>query len=295
MNDQAKELRSRIEALQKPDTPHTISNIQVMTITSGKGGVGKSNFTTNIALALQRQGKKPLVLDADFGLANIEVIFGENPKYNLSHLIHGECNMEELITHSKYGVPFISGGSGVKDMMFLEEKQIDHIANSLVEIDHFAEILLIDTGAGINDIVLKFCMIAKEVYVVVTPEPASITDAYALMKTLIKDFQINPTFKLVINKAESKKEAHQVFSKLAYVAKQFLGYELEYVGYVPYDDKLFQAVKKQLPILHYDEKAKSSKAYLEIANTILPKQENYTDQDSKRNWIHTFKSVFKNK
>lgn len=292
MSDQAAQLRQIVSQMNGEEKK--ANKIKVITITSGKGGVGKSNFTTNLALCLKKLGKEPLILDADFGLANIEIIFGERPQYNLSHLVNKQCNIEEIITRSKYGVPFISGGSGVKDMLFLTDKQLDDIASSFVKLEDMADILLIDTGAGINEIVLKFSMIADEVYVVVTPEPASITDAYALIKTLVKDFNILPQFKIVINKAASKQEAHEVFSKLAYVANQFLTIQLQYTGYIPYDDKIFQAVKRQEPVVVYDPRAHASMAYYEISKSIFP-SESSENELSKKNWIQTFKSVFKRK
>lgn len=292
MSDQAAQLRQIVSQI---NTDEKMNNkMKVITITSGKGGVGKSNFTTNLSLCLKKLGKKPLILDADFGLANVEIILGERPKYNLSHLLNKKCSIEEIITESKYGIPFISGGSGIKDMLFLSDEQLEDIAVTLAKLEKMADILLIDTGAGINDIVLKFSMIADEVFVIVTPEPASITDAYALIKTIVKDFNSLPNFKLVINKAVSKQEAHEVFSKLSYVANQFLNIKLHYAGYVPYDDKIFQAVKKQKPVVVYDPKTYASIAYEEISKTMVPNEREKMTR-VKQNWVHTFKEVFRRK
>ncbi|MGL4345385.1 MAG: MinD/ParA family protein [Cellulosilyticaceae bacterium] len=287
MNDQAFALRDRMAIKTKEDLSKR--NMRVLTVTSGKGGVGKSNFTTNLALCMKQQGHTSLILDADFGLANIEIIFGERPQYNLAHYIKGHCSMEQLICHSQYGIPFISGGSGVKEMLFLNQGQVGHIAEGLKSIESVAETLIIDTGAGINEIVLKFSQLADEVLVVVTPEPASITDAYALIKTLEKELVHTPRFKIIINKADSIKEAQEVFSKLNYVTKQFLKIDLAYGGFIPYDEKLFQAVKLQKPVVVYDHRAQSSKAYEQISRSLLGQEQ---ANPMKGSWVEKFKSVF---
>lgn len=288
MNDQAQALRNMV--LQKSPKESSPSNMKIITVTSGKGGVGKSNFSTNLALSLKQYGKSPVILDADFGLANVEILFGHRPKYNLAHLIKKECTFEEVLTENHYGVPFISGGSGVKEMLFLDQEQINHIALELKKLEKRTDMLLIDTGAGINDIVLKFCQIADEVYVIVTPEPASMTDAYALIKTIIKDFGLKPSFNIVVSKAIDRKEALDVYNKMAYVASQFLNLSIRYAGYIPYDPKLFEAVKYQQPVMKYDAKCPSSEAYKAIGRSILqiPQEENM----QKINWLDKFKRVF---
>lgn len=288
MNDQAQALRNMV--LKKTHQEQPSSNMKIITVTSGKGGVGKSNFTTNLALSLKQNGKTPVILDADFGLANVEIILGHRPKYNLAHLIQKKCTFEELLTQNHYGVPFISGGSGVKEMLFLNQSQINDIAEELKKLEESTDLLLIDTGAGINDIVLKFCQIADEVYVIVTPEPASMTDAYALIKTIIKDFGLKPSFNIVINKAMDRKEAHEVYNKMAYVVGQFLNIPIRYAGYIPYDPKLFEAVKYQQPVISYDAKCPASEAYKAIGRAIL--QIPQTMDDQKLNWLDKFKRVF---
>lgn len=288
MNDQAQALRNMV--LQKSPKESLASKMKIITVTSGKGGVGKSNFSTNLALSLKQYGKSPIILDADFGLANVEILFGHRPKYNLAHLIKNECTFEEVLTQNHYGVPFISGGSGVKEMLFLDQEQINHIALELKKLEEHTDLLLVDTGAGINDIVLKFCQIADEVYVIVTPEPASMTDAYALIKTIIKDFGLKPSFNIIVSKARDRKEAHDVYNKMAYVASQFLDLPIRYVGYIPYDPKLFEAVKYQQPVMKYDENCPASEAYKAIGRSILqmPQEEN----KQKINWLDKFKRVF---
>jgi flagellar biosynthesis protein FlhG len=288
MKDQAEQLRSIVST--KPEK----SGLKIITITSGKGGVGKSNFVVNTAISLKNKGYSPLILDADFGLANIEIILGETPKYNLSHMIKDHWPIENIINTSHYGVPFISGGSGVKDMLFLSAEEIEFIGEELKKLQSMADILLIDTGAGINDVILKFGALADEMFVVVTPEPTSITDAYALIKTLVKDFGHNIVFKIVLNKTENKKEGEQVFDKLYAVANNFLGIKLQYAGCVPYDEKIFHAVKHQVPVIAYAPKGQGSNAYIEIAQT-MGHNSKPIEEHNHYLWITKFKKIFKNK
>lgn len=292
-NDQAQLLRQMVSGYSESEEIDLHKDMRIITVASGKGGVGKSNFSVNLALALKGLGKNPIILDADFGLANVEVILGEHPKYNLSHLIKGECEIKDLVTESKYGISFISGGSGIKDMSFLPSYQISEISQRLGQLSHLTDILIIDTGAGINDIVVKFCNLADEVYIVVTPEPTSITDSYALLKTLISNFNLHSKVKLMINKADSQKEAHDVYNKLSYVCNHFLNFQVEYAGFVPYDEELFRAIKEQIPIFKYNMRAKASMAYYQIAKAyLLEIGEDVTRQVEKENWISKFKRLF---
>ena len=299
MNDQAELLRRMVksnvddtEILVKNQEEKFSPNMNIITVASGKGGVGKSNFSVNLGLAMQDLGHKCLILDADFGLANVEIILGERPKYNLSHLIHQDCELADVVCTSKYGIPFISGGSGIKEMNFLSMEQIDSISDKLVALEKHTDNLIIDTGAGINDIVVKFCKLAGKIYIVVTPEPTSITDGYALIKTLISQFCIEVPIKIIINKSMNQSEAHEVFNKLYFVTKQFLGRNIEYGGFIPYDENLFKSSKEQIPILRYNHRSKSSQAYLDIAKTTVGLE--VMKLNSRENWINRFRKIFGN-
>ena len=289
MNDQAEALRQMV-GINEVNKFAQQEDMRIITVASGKGGVGKSNFSVNLGLAMQVLGQKPIVLDADFGLANVEIILGERPKFNLSHLIKGQCHIYDLVTTSKYGLPFISGGSGIKDMNFLPTYQIDKIRSQLAELSSLTNMLIIDTGAGINDIVVKFCKLAHEVYIIVTPEPTSITDGYALIKTLIGQFDLDTTIKVIVNKAMSQEEAHEVFHKLYYVTEHFLKRPIQYGGFVPYDEQLFKSVKEQVPVFEYNRQAKSSMAYYQIGRIILGDKSKQTIK--KENWVSRFKKIF---
>lgn len=292
MNDQAHLLREMMTHQEKYNEKE--HPMHIITVASGKGGVGKSNFSVNLALALKALGKNPIILDADFGLANIEIILGECPQYNLSHLINGECEISELITQSRQGISFISGGSGIKDMNFLPAQKISEIGYQLSSLSKYTDILIVDTGAGINDIVVKFCNLADQVYIVLTPEPTSITDGYALIKTLINGFGLSAKLKLVINKAESQVEAHEAYKKVSYVCKNFLHYPVEYAGFVPYDEMLFKSVKVQIPIFNYAPHAKSSTAYYQMAKLYLASIGDQTIPltKEKESWVHKFRRLF---
>lgn len=295
--DQAQLLRQMVNGRLEEKNDRRQRDMHIITVASGKGGVGKSNFSVNLALALKGLGKNPIILDADFGLANVEVILGEHPKYNMSHLINGDCQIKDVVSESKYGISFISGGSGIKDMSFLPSYKIADISHKLGQLSDVTDILIIDTGAGINDIVVKFCNLADQVYVIVTPEPTSITDSYALLKTLVGNFGLESRVKLMINKAESQKEAHEVYRKLRYVCQQFLNFPVEYAGFVPYDDQLFKAVKEQVPVFKYNLHAKASMAYYQIAKAYLMELGERVDNElntgmQKENWLNKFRRLF---
>ncbi len=292
MSDQAQLLRQMVNDKEEQLVP-VKKEMHIITVASGKGGVGKSNFSVNFALALKALGKNPIILDADFGLANVEIILGEQPQYNLSHLIKGECQIADLVTTSRHGISFISGGSGIRDMNFLPSYQITQISHELAKLSELTDVLIIDTGAGINDIVVKFCNLADQVYVVVTPEPTSITDGYALLKTLISNFGLKSKVKLAINKADSQNEAHDVFNKLSYVCKNFIQFDVEYAGFIPFDEQLFKAVKEQVPIFKYAPSSKASTAYYQMATLYLSSLGiNMEKIQRKENWVSKFKRLF---
>lgn len=276
--DQAYDLRQMMQGSRMVQTNEHA--MQIITVASGKGGVGKTNFSVNFALAMQHLGKNPIVLDSDFGLANVEVLLGEQPAYNLLNFLKGQCQLTDIVTKSRYGMSFISGGLGLREMNLLPGYRIEEIGRSLASLSQLTDMLIIDTGAGINDAVIKFCSLADDVYIVVTPDPASITDSYALIKTLIQNYQLSAPIKLMINKASSTKEAKEVFKKLESVCEHFLKCELKYAGYVPYDMQLMKAVKEQVPVYKYNMHAKASLAYNQVAKDHL----NGREGSFKSNW-----------
>lgn len=266
--DQAEKLRNVIKVKDQNYKP----NARVITVTSGKGGVGKSNVAVNLAVQMQKQGKKVLIFDADFGLANVEVMFGAIPKYNMSDLIYHEKGIRDIITEGPMGIGFISGGTGVAGMNNLSKDQVLYLVRCLRELDELADVILIDTGAGISDQVLEFVLASPEVLIVTTPEPSSLTDSYSLLKTLYK----NPNFNrknteihVVANRVTTAEEGQQVYEKLRSVVVQFLQGELQYIGMIPQDAALEKAVRQQQTVSMQNPNARSAKAFELLASNLL--------------------------
>lgn len=268
MNDQAAQLREIIKRQPQNDNNADLS-AKIITVTSGKGGVGKSNTVVNIALSLKELGKKVVILDADLGLANIEVLLGVIPRYNLSHILNGQKTIHDVIEENSDGVKFISGGSGINELMFLSKEQIMQFANNISELEKTADFILIDTSAGITDAVLSFCRLAHEIIFITTPEPTSITDAYALIKTFKSNSGVaSPQIKILVNKTETNSEAKQVFTKLSSVCKHFLQMDIDYLGHILFDYNVMKAAKLQEPICKCFPRSHASLSYKAIAKTL---------------------------
>ncbi len=254
MMDQAEKLRQAIDNLKLKQsinrTPITLPQIKrtarVITVTSGKGGVGKTNVTINLAIALSEQGYRVVILDADFGLANIDVLFGIVPKYTLLNVIKNEKSILEIISDGPMNTKFISGGSGVEELIKLDRQQILKFIESMALLDKLADIIIVDTGAGLSENIISFIMAADEVLLITTPEPTSITDAYALMKT-VSNRDKSKKIRLVVNRVDSVNEADDVLNKLELVAEKFLGVIVEPTGYIMQDEAVAKAVKRQKP------------------------------------------------
>lgn len=261
--DQAAKLRAMIKQHNQVNSSNT-GNARVITVTSGKGGVGKSSLSINLALQFRKQGKRVIILDADFGLANIEVMFGVIPKYTLADLMFKGKELKEIISEGPNGVQFISGGSGIAKLDNLDKEQIKRILYKLNELEEFADIIIVDTGAGISPSVLEFVVASPEVLLVTTPEPTSITDSYALLKALAmhQAYDKNNTkVMLVTNKVENVAESHSIHEKLCSVVDRFLDVKLEYLGAVPQDPFITKAIMKQQPVSLAYPNANASKAY----------------------------------
>ncbi|ROR30785.1 flagellar biosynthesis protein FlhG [Mobilisporobacter senegalensis] len=264
--DQAENLRNIIKKSNQ-----RLSNARVITVTSGKGGVGKSSVSVNLALQLKRLGKRVVIIDADFGLANVEVMFGIRPIYNLADLIYHGKNIKEIITKGPEDIGFISGGSGIQELSNLNREQIVSLTKNLGELDEIADVIIIDTGAGISESVLEFVIASSEVLLVVTPEPTSITDAYALLKTLNKNAEFcneNTVIKIVTNRVASANDGKELFHKLSVVVQKFLNIQLEYLGAIPQDNNVSKAVMQQKPFSLIYPTSTSSKAIFDLANNL---------------------------
>ncbi|WP_026494491.1 MinD/ParA family protein [Butyrivibrio sp. WCD3002] len=268
--DQAEQLRKIIKAENAPQRPLA----RIITVTSGKGGVGKSNVAINLAIQFRRMGQRVIILDADFGLANIEIMFGTVPKHNLSDLIYQGKNIKDIITWGPEGVGFISGGSGISGMYDLSRDYLVYIIVNLAELDAIADTIIIDTGAGISNAVMEFLVASGEIILVTTPEPTSITDSYSLLKALNQQPRFskeNTMIKVVSNRVASAEEGQQLFNKLNAVVARYLKLPLSYLGEIPQDQSLARGVMQQTPVSIQYPNAKSAKAFEQIAARLTDK------------------------
>lgn len=240
---------------------------QVITVTSGKGGVGKTNVVTNLAIALSRAGKRVLVLDADLGLGNIDVLLGLTPKYTLEHVLSGSRSLSDIMLEGPSGIRILPASSGLAQLTALTESQHLILQGELEQVSHLIDILLIDTGAGISSNVTFFAAAAQSIVVVISPEPTSLTDAYALMKVLLRQYR-ERRFHVLVNLAKSPNEAARVFAKLEVAASRFLQISIEYLGAVPLDDYLPLAVTQQRAVLDRYPQAPSSRAFLSLTEAV---------------------------
>ena len=265
LNDQAAGLR----AMQSNQNQHITSNkpVRVIAVASGKGGVGKTNVSVNLGIALSKQGHRVLLMDADMGLANVDIMLGLQTEFNLSHVLDGQKTLREVIVDGPAGLKVIPAASGVRRMAQLSAQENAGIINAFSELSSDLDILIVDTAAGIADSVVSFCRASQEVVVVVTDEPASITDAYALIKVLSRDYQLT-RFRLLANMSRSSAHGQQLYEKLSKVCEQFLDVTLDYLGTVPFDHDLRESVQKQVPVTVHRPNSISAKAFQGMAQKI---------------------------
>lgn len=272
MSDQAEKLRKIVDNLKITDNPERDhkpnGSARVITITSGKGGVGKTNITVNLAIALSKMGLRVVILDVDFGLANIDVMLGMTTKYTLVDLMRGERDIFEVLTDGPNNVKFLSGGSGVEELLQIDRRQIGRFISSIGLLDKLYDVILIDTGAGLSRNVMSFVMAADEVLLVTTPEPTAITDAYALIK-MISRRDRHKIIRVIVNKADSPKEANDILSKLVMVSERFLSFNLQKLGYILYDELVIKAVKQQKPFCLSYPKSHVSQQIWDLAGYLL--------------------------
>ncbi|WP_456401368.1 MinD/ParA family protein [Persephonella sp.] len=283
MRDQAESLRNMVKKNRSVD-------FQVISITSGKGGVGKTSFTVNLAYILQKMGKNVLILDADLALANVDIVLNEKPKYNLLHLLTGEKNINEIIWSSKYGIKFIPAASGFEELANLPKEQQMFILNSLQDIYYTFDIMLIDTSAGISESVINFCLAADKTVVVTTPDPTAVADSYAICRIISNYNTGNMELGLVVNMIENEKEAERIYNATNNVIRKFSGKTIKYYGSIRRDEKLSRSIRERFVLTSRFPNAKYSHDLEVVAKTILEgnmpeKKENFWKKII-QNWIN---------
>ena len=246
----------------------TTSMPLVFSITSGKGGVGKTNIAVNLACCLAKAKKRVLLLDADLGLANVDVIMGITPPYNLFHLFHEGVSLENILYQTDYGFKILPAASGVSEMLALTPGQKSSLLESMDGLEEEVDYLIVDTGAGINDNVLYFNLAAQQRIVVLTPEPTSLTDAYAMIKVMRQNHQVNH-FKILVNMTPDEKTAKEVFTRLYKACDHFLtGVSFDYVGSIPRDPAVRASVLEQKPFCVHAPGSPACTAMTNVASTI---------------------------
>lgn len=291
--DQASKLRSAILKKNKynysqENKNDTNENPRVICISSGKGGVGKTNFTLNLSLALKKKGNRVLVIDADLGLANIEILLGIDIKYGFIDLVEDDIKIEDIMVDGPLGIKIISGGAGISEVADLPIYKINKILNNMIYLKEHVDFILIDTGAGISKSVMSFVLAAQEVIVVTTPEPTSIADAYALIKVITKKTN-EKAINMVINRVDNQKEAEITFKKMNMVTERFLNKNIKYLGYISDDKSVRNSVKNQVPFLLNAPNCLASKNVENVCDSLLGNTEN---TNKFNNFINRLSNLF---
>jgi flagellar biosynthesis protein FlhG len=238
--------------------------VRVIAVSSGKGGVGKTNVSVNLGVAMAEEGQRVMLLDADLGLANVDVMLGLHPEFDLSHVIQGTRTLEEVIVTGPSGLQIVPASSGTKAMAELSPMEHAGVIRAFSELSHDLDVLIIDTAAGIADSVVSFSRAAQEVIVVVCDEPASITDAYALIKLLSREYGIQ-RFRVLANMAQSAQEGRELFAKISRVTERYLDVTLDFIGMIPFDDYLRKAVKRQKAVVEAYPRSRAAMAFKTLA------------------------------
>lgn len=258
MSEQREDQATGLRRMVNPDP------VRVIAVTGGKGGVGKTNVSVNLGVGLAELGRRVMLLDADLGLANIDVVLGLHAKQNLSHVISGECSLEEVLIKGPKGMRVVPGASGLQKMAELSPAEHAGLIHAFSEVANDVDVLLIDTAAGISNLVVSFSRAAQEQIVVVCDEPASITDAYAIIKLLNREHGVSH-FRILSNMVKSVQEGRDLYNKICRVTDQYLDLRLSYMGSVPYDEQLRKAVKVQRPVVEAYPRSRVAQAFKNLA------------------------------
>jgi flagellar biosynthesis protein FlhG len=260
MNDQAQKLRE-LAAASKPEA-------RIITVTSGKGGVGKSNVVINLAVIFSRMGKRTLIIDADLGLANIDILLGLQNRHSINDVMDGRMSLRDIVVEDPLGIKVVPGSSGIPQIANLSARRRREFIDSFKDLQDQADIILIDTSAGLSKNVIKFALIADEVVLVTTPEPSAITDAYAMIKVLSAE-KPEADIGLIVNQAKSQAQAVEVANKIAEVSKQFLNFPVSVLGTLPFDPHVQRAVMRRRPWAELYPKSAATGAIKKVAAKLL--------------------------
>ena len=241
--------------------------VRVVAVTSGKGGVGKTNVTANLAVALAHLGRRVMVLDADLGLGNLDVLLGLTPSFSLADVLSGKRRLREVLVPGPGGITVLPAGSGFQNLTALSDHQIRELQSEMDELQEQTDILLIDTGAGIGRNVTSFATMAQDIIVVAAPEPTSLTDAYALMKVLSTQYG-ERRFRLLVSMTRTPTDGQDVYRKLSLVAERFLHISINFLGSIPFDPRLAEAVCQQRPLVELYPQSKAAQAFLGLAHDL---------------------------
>ena len=292
MTDQATRLRQMVSS--ETAVPASLAqaeawaNVRVIAVTSGKGGVGKTNLAVNLAIALQQRGHRVLVIDADLGMANVDILLGTTSRRHLLDLLLPEVKLDDVIVETVHGVQYISGGSGIEKALEYDHAEKVMLQQKLADCAVRADLILVDTGAGLGRNVMDFILAADEVLLVTTPEPTSLTDAYAVMKAY-SIYATQKNLRLVINRVYEQKESREVALKLQRAAEKFLHMSVDCLGYVFEDTSVTKAVRKQTPLLKATPNAAAARCIDALAETLLTGSEMHV----KRGWKGFLQQIFK--
>lgn len=281
MKDQAEKLRSMTQSIKKKiesDMFKGINRTRIVVVTSGKGGVGKTNFALNLAISLADVGKKAILLDADMGMANVDIILGLVPKYNLFHVVRQEKELKEIIIPGPHGIQIIPGGSGIFQLANMGDYELKQVIYQLGKLEGQCDYMVIDTGAGIANNVLSFAVMADDIIVLTTPEPTSLTDAYGVIKTA-NTREARGKYHLVVNRAYSESQGIVVGQKLKSVCEKFLRVEVDVLGYVAEDRAVHSAVMKQEALVVHAPNSNAAQSIRRIATRLCNKNGDATAKE----------------
>ena len=294
MQDQATRLRQLVGDKTEYKTLVTEDNsaslragAKVLAVTSGKGGVGKTNITVNLAIALKRAGKKVLVIDADLGMANVDVVLGSRSHKHLLNLLEDGVELNNVLINGPYGVKYISGGSGIEKAIDFSMEQRQLLMQKLAACGSQADIILLDTGAGLGKNVMDFVLAADEVLLITTPEPTALTDAYAMMKAYSM-YAKEKNLRLIINRVYDEQESKDVAAKLKQTAERFLQMPIDCLGYVYEDRAVMRSVRQQTPFLVANANCTAAKCIEALAASLLYGRE----MTVKRGWKGFLQEIF---